>query len=114
MLEIIEQNKKKKRGRPRKLTIYQRSFIPEVEKPLTKKELFEAEWHVPYDFAQEHPEYMAKVYELVEKRKAKFAKKMEEAYAPKPEPVKRPRGRPRKTLLSDNTDINESIQHYET
>ncbi len=76
MLSSLIQNLPK-RGRPRNLTIYQKGIliaegVLEPEKPLTKKELYELEWGVPYKFAQENKKYMENLFNYVSNREKNY------------------------------------------
>ena len=102
---------KSKRGRPRKLTIFQtesliQEGILEPKKPLTKKQLYEEEHGVSWEFAQKNPEYMKKVEDYIIRRelrrKNRFSKTTEIV-------KKLSRGRPRKNIIfEESTTLKDS------
>lgn len=62
-----------KRSKPRNLTIYQTNSLIELgvlepKKKLTKKELYEDEWGVSWEFAQNNKDYMSDVSDYITRR----------------------------------------------
>lgn len=104
---------KTRRGRPRKLTIFQtesliQEGILEPIKPLTKKQEYEIEHGVSWDFAQKNPEYMKKVEDYVIRRELRREQRFSKLKETEP---KRARGRPGKniTLKNSSTSINSVL-----
>jgi hypothetical protein len=70
-----------KRGRPRKLSIYQKDILIEEGvleplKPLTEKQLYENEWGVSYEFAQENSDYIKNLSDYISTRDKKKKQKI--------------------------------------
>jgi hypothetical protein len=69
-----------KRGRPRKLSIYQKDILIEEGvleplKPLTEKESYENQWGFSYEFAKDNSDYVKNLSDYISTRDKNYKKK---------------------------------------